>query len=351
MPNLGFVNELEFPQNFQGQETFRPYIVIMSCQIYQPPAFQEVFERLSKAVTNDDAQNFQSTTLNDVWEAARAIERQLAERQSLRNMRRIEPLLASLEQYPKVIEVVCNGTPYMPWIWAPIKLMLQLASGYTNIFENLIDAYAKIAQAFPRFDRLSEVFKNDRRFQQVLSLVYVDVLEFHRRAYKFFRRRGWQLLFLSAWADFDIRFKTILEKLNEHKDLVDQEANLINIVEAKISRQKADEDATKQEKLRLATQIQDVRIWLSAENRSHDDSLDALQDRCHPQSCDWILQHSAISYFVGNGNSHRIVWLKGNPGSGKKLNQSLQVVHLIIDKVREKRAMLIFSRPPYTTNR
>jgi len=42
----------------------------------------------------------------------------------------------------------------------------------------------------PRFDRLSAAFIDDPDFQQVLGLFYADILEFHRRAYKFFRRHG-----------------------------------------------------------------------------------------------------------------------------------------------------------------
>ncbi len=47
-----------------------------------------------------------------------------------------------------------------------------------------------IGEAMPRFDRLSAAFKDDTEFQQVLGLFYADILEFHRRAYKFFRRHG-----------------------------------------------------------------------------------------------------------------------------------------------------------------
>ena len=42
----------------------------------------------------------------------------------------------------------------------------------------------------PRFDKLSDAFKDDPEFLQVMGHFYEDVLEFHRRAYKFFRRRG-----------------------------------------------------------------------------------------------------------------------------------------------------------------
>jgi len=75
------------------------------------------FERLEGTITIDQARSFRNTTLQDVCKAAREVEKQLAARQSLRNMRRLQPLLKGLEHFSKVIEVLCNGTDYLSWIW------------------------------------------------------------------------------------------------------------------------------------------------------------------------------------------------------------------------------------------
>jgi hypothetical protein len=48
--------------------------------------------------------------------------------------------------------------------------------------------YGRIADMLPRFDRLGGALSHDHNFQVLLSLVYADILEFHRRAYKFVRR-------------------------------------------------------------------------------------------------------------------------------------------------------------------
>jgi hypothetical protein len=56
-------------------------------------------------------------------------------------------------------------------------------------FEKLIEAYAKIADMMPRLDRLEHALHNDHNFQNVLALVYSDIVEFHRRAYKFVRKK------------------------------------------------------------------------------------------------------------------------------------------------------------------
>jgi hypothetical protein len=75
------------------------------------------FEQLKGAISKEDAHDFASTTLQDVWTAIREIDSAQRRRLSAQNLRRIEPLLGGIEKYAKVIEVLCNGTPFMPYVW------------------------------------------------------------------------------------------------------------------------------------------------------------------------------------------------------------------------------------------
>lgn len=92
----------------------------MASQSGAPPpvSFHIAFERLKDLISKDDARAMASTTMEDVWTAAKDIERQLEFRRSLRGFGRIQPFLAGIEQYSKVVEILCNGTPYLPYIWA-----------------------------------------------------------------------------------------------------------------------------------------------------------------------------------------------------------------------------------------
>jgi hypothetical protein len=148
------------------------------------------FEDLESTITPADARKLQGTTLQQVRDAAIDIEKQLAARQSLRNMRRLSPLLNGLEHYAKVVEVLCNGTPYLPWIWAPITLVLRVASEYIEAFEHLMKGYKRIADALGRFEILSDAFIENADFQHTLAVFYADILQFHKHAYKFVRRNG-----------------------------------------------------------------------------------------------------------------------------------------------------------------
>jgi len=156
-------------------------------------SMKEAFERLKEVVSVTDARSFKSTTLRDVYEAALTIEREQSARRSLRNTRRLKPFLDGLQHYTKCVDTLCNGTPYLPWIWAPVKLLIQVASDYASAFDKLLAEYRHIADVLPRFDRLSETFRENPDFQHMLAMVYVDILAFHEKAYKFFCKPGQSL--------------------------------------------------------------------------------------------------------------------------------------------------------------
>lgn len=103
----------------------------------------DAFRRFKDTVSSKDAYQFRDTNLKDVRDAAKDIEKQLATKGESRGLRWIAPLLNGLDHYSKAVEILCNGTPYLPWIWvllyltlsqiillidvkAPIKLFLQV---------------------------------------------------------------------------------------------------------------------------------------------------------------------------------------------------------------------------------
>jgi len=150
------------------------------------------FEDLERTLSPVDAREMHSiTALQQVRTAALDIERQLAARQALRNMRRLMPLLNGLEHYSKVVGVLCNGTPFLAWIWSPMSLILRVASEYVEAFEQLMKGYARIAATLSRFELLSNTFY-DPDFQHSLAVFYANILQFHKQAYQFVRRSGKQ---------------------------------------------------------------------------------------------------------------------------------------------------------------
>jgi hypothetical protein len=199
-----------------------------------------------------------------------------------------------------------------------------------SAFEKLIAAYKQIADALPRFDRLSAAFKDNPDFQQVLGIVYADILAFHERAYKFFKRPGWKTFFKSTWARFDLYFDPILKSLAKNTELVDREAVSVSIVEAKEWRMRIIAEAVKRESDISSQQFREVLSWLKLGDNPQEEELEHQLRHCYPGTCNWIIRHSKILTWMRQENSvlKDALWLKGKPGSGKLLGFSICVINL-----------------------
>ena len=79
---------------------------------------QRACDRFRSEVSSEDANSIIATCrFGEVKAAILEVEQQLAARQGLRNFDRMAPFLDAIETYSKALEVACNGTPYLPWIW------------------------------------------------------------------------------------------------------------------------------------------------------------------------------------------------------------------------------------------
>ncbi|KAI1742969.1 hypothetical protein F4680DRAFT_388566 [Xylaria scruposa] len=286
------------------------------------------FESLDKTILPSDSRSFAETTLQDVRTSALQLEEQLAARRALRNMRRLDPLFKGLQHYSKVVEILCNGTPYLAWIWAPITLILKIASDYVEAFEKIINAYSRIADSLKIFEFLNKAFASDNDFQQTLAVFYADILEFHQYAYKFITRNGWKLLFLTSWGRFQRRFNSKLEDMKRHERLIDKEANARNIAEAREMRQEIRqwrqenlEQIERLEREESEKQYHSIASWLKVDDSEQQEIYNALhsEGQNYLGTCDWALKNKHVRLFFKKKPVTQALWLHGVPGSGKSV--------------------------------
>ncbi|RGP69068.1 nacht domain-containing [Fusarium longipes] len=286
------------------------------------------YNELDRTINPGDKRDFPNTTLQNVQDAALKIENQLAARQSLRNMRRLMPLFHGLEHYAKVVDVLCNGTPFLPWIWAPITLILRVASEHVESFETIIKGYASIAEPLKRFEILGNAFINTPDFQQTLAVFYADILTFHKYAYKFVHRSGWALMFSTSWGRFQRRFDNILEDLNRHGTLIDLEANARNISEAKSMRddirkwkEESEKKIDQQELEHNASQYDSIVSWLKVNETDQLTIIDSISSEAtdYQGNCAWILKNKKIVSWADSKPDSPVIWLKGSAGTGKSV--------------------------------
>jgi hypothetical protein len=166
--------------------------------------------------------------------------------------------------------------------------------------------------------------KNDPNFQAVLAVFYSDILDFHRRAYRFLRARAWKRFFNTTWGVFDIRFAAILSSLRRHAELVDKEANAHDIAKAHEWRQSYLQDAHKAEEIRFNDRFEKALNWLDIrDNHVQDDDLDRLAGMCHSGTSQWFLEHEKAKQWMLAGGKDAILWTTGIPGSGECITRYL----------------------------
>lgn len=62
--------------------------------------------------------------------------------------------------------------------------------------------YEKIGESLPQLLQTERLFREDTGMRRVLSLVYKDILEFHRLAMKYFKQPStWGLLLIGRTAE------------------------------------------------------------------------------------------------------------------------------------------------------
>ena len=124
-----------------------------------------------------------------------------------------------------------------------------------------------------------------------------------------------------------MRFEFILESLRKHRDLIDQEANAIDIVEAKAWRSKQleevqrrrmerAEDLDRMEGERLSRQIREAVAWLGA-NEEQEDTLAKLLRVHDGKDSHWSLMTPTIVSWIEQGRENSYIWLNGKPGAGE----------------------------------
>ncbi|KAK4144471.1 uncharacterized protein C8A04DRAFT_36713 [Dichotomopilus funicola] len=303
---------------------------------------QRAFEELRQTITPQDSRDFDKTTIQDVRQAALNIEVQLASRQCLRNMRRLMPLFQGLEHYEKAMSVLCNGTPFLPWAWAPITFILRVACEHVEAFERIMEGYSRIASALKRFEILGEAFSRDVEFQKTMAVFYADILQFHKHAYKFVRRNNWKVLFLTSWGRFQRRFNNILEGMERHEALIDQEANARNIAEARrlredirLWREESRDRVRRLDEEHVAKQYKAIMSWLKA-NESDQlaifESLSADGAKYHG-TCGWVLKTPKISLWLQKRRENAMLWLQGGPGTGKSVLSTQLINYMKVAKM------------------
>lgn len=156
-------------------------------------ASQQAFESAKKSFRKslkDDAlfrDILETTSIEKVWEAVKAIQAKQDNEKRLRNMAKIRGFLDKLSAYTAVVDTFIQVKPdIMALIWGPIRLLLVWTGHITMFADAITKVMMKIGDALPQFVDVVNIFGDNEKLKAVLALFYKDILDFYAIALEFF---------------------------------------------------------------------------------------------------------------------------------------------------------------------
>ena len=90
--------------------------------------FRDALAKFSSDLTPKEVEEFRFTTLEDVHKVVVTIQHQQARRKEMMNLTRIQSFVEAMKNFGEVIEVFLNLSEFVPFIWGPIKFLLQVSA-------------------------------------------------------------------------------------------------------------------------------------------------------------------------------------------------------------------------------
>ena len=162
-------------------------------------------------------------------------------------------------------------------------------------------------------------------------------------------------MFVSLWRDFEARFAGIIDGLKKQREFVDREAASIDIVEAKDSRFRMQEDIQLRQRQSFVVieqnetaakiaRLQHAVAWLSVDDTDQEIIYERISSRRHDQTCEWFMRQPSSELWMTKDSNNHLLWLTGKPGAGTNLCELWRYDYLM-GACREKCDVFLY----YTT--
>ncbi|KAI1777216.1 hypothetical protein F4818DRAFT_409587 [Hypoxylon cercidicola] len=287
------------------------------------------FKRTARLTKTEEAE-FQITSLKELQDCVQTIQKDQERKKRMMYMKRLDPFLQTMEQYGKVIDVFVNSSELLAFVWGPMKFILIMARTFSDALNSVLDAYQDIGEQIPLLEGYRQFLVSNSHMKTVLSLIYQDILEFHREAIKHFKQRLWKQLFQATWRGFTDKIHHLKKNLERHRRLIESHATIVEFEEIQRIRESARRDFEFHQKAENDRRRLRVMEWLSPF------SAEDLQDRYREtrsicgDTGRWLLDDSRFQkWFSPDHCQTPSLWINGIPGAGKTILASV-----IVDEAR-----------------
>ncbi|KAI0022836.1 hypothetical protein F4780DRAFT_769516 [Xylariomycetidae sp. FL0641] len=291
---------------------------------HSAPLFERALESFKKDLKKKDLENFSRTTMSDLMQSLEDVQKVHHSQRRGKNLARLKPFLEAMSNLGKVIEVFTNTSATVAFVW--------IAGSFAEAFHGILDVYERLGESLPLLVQSESLFHTDINMRRLLSLIYKDILEFHRQALRYFQQPMWKQLFQATWKTYESRFKPLIENIHAHGDLIQRQATLSEIESIrKDSEMKATQLQLIQEE-QVARRTREIHFWLRPPTVENDHRHNCILREKYQNTGRWFLETSEFKEWVDPKypTIPPLLWVNGVPGAGKTVLASL-----VIEEIRQ----------------
>ncbi|KAF5561822.1 Pfs domain-containing protein [Fusarium phyllophilum] len=127
-----------------------------------------VLEQFKQSLrSKEDLESFGATTLDALKDSISVIQTKQHARRQLQDLNRVARFLEATKQYGDVARLFYEGNEIMPFIWGPMKFLLETTSSSrssSKAFDKLVGLYEKFGEALPLLKQYEDFFPRGRLF-------------------------------------------------------------------------------------------------------------------------------------------------------------------------------------------
>ncbi|KAJ0376891.1 hypothetical protein COL26b_004947 [Colletotrichum chrysophilum] len=230
-------------------------------------------------------------------------------------MLKIAPFLQRFERVSKVLEPLGQAGPMGTGvIFSGTRIVLELAIGFHEYFEDLVDALADIADYFIVYEMYGKTFHDLPEFQDQLVRSYTTIINFWYIASKRLLKTSLRMM---------DPFASLGEEMTQAKAALEKNSNAIHKLAAAHHVFRSHQNRQQQQK-------DGIHQWILGEQAEQIDVLDDVNVRLtarHPGTCEWIFEDSRFIEWR-DSKKKAVLWYNAQAGSGKSVLTSAIIDHL-----------------------
>ncbi|KAL9094230.1 MAG: hypothetical protein Q9165_003370 [Trypethelium subeluteriae] len=297
-------------------------------------------------LSNEEKVVFRDATPENLFDEARvAHKNHLAISKFTRLTQKLQPLVEAFADLSDILDVYANASALILCpLWGSVRVLLHVSQAFGKYFEKLIDMFARIGDALPRFRVYAHLFPEYETLLRALSGAYLDVVHFCVDVKQVFSKStrslvNWSITCRALWSPLKSKLDEYIVSFRWHAKQVEKEAGLSHMIEAKKARtlDEARQQLLKQNKEREER----CRIFNNLSTIRYESIHQRVKDVRHDTTGDWLLEDSSFKEWLKSSSSSSFsVW--GIPGAGKTVLTSRIVDELLSVPAKAETKMCYF---------